>query len=1214
MSKEIVLNKNQMAFYIYNLFGHDIAHDGHPAGLGEGRFAKAIKRSSEGPRNFMSSSNKGGGPFMSKARDPDEMLHHDDRPDDDDDDGDDIDHGEMRIDKNEEQLYFESIGEMTSRNTLITSIGEVLIPAGKLYSANIPRDSATDSKQWQDINLIIINVPGIIANFSNNNNNKELYPGFIYFNGEIFNPYDAVLYSQPSPDGLNSIQIMVSLENFVITIPNSDFIYIQEKNSPTYITYHQVNNNNFQLMIDHLGVEFFYSSFNNYMKTTTFLKLQTAPDVYFVYYVLKKTGPNKVSQNFYNILFQLYNDILIFKNKSSLVSVYNLSISFLELLHTFTLFRYTYNEMYITYCKYNFNIAEPNNISLDTLVQVFVGQISQQGYRIKNKISIYTILDLFGGDDNLIDEKTIELIIKNKTKIIQNLRRKTNKKYEEIVIKQFIKNINNFTISEKLDNEILMIKDFFIISKISKAYLTKYSENDNYLMDDENDNILIDENMQGGASQKLDYEAYVVPYKFINVVIEGVPSDVKSDLINNLDDTSKTPILLDPTTIGIINTYLHNKIQLNDIGIKDILPRNSLPEAYAQSLYGPISSPYQVIKDNELLTFFIKNFPSTSDIESLSSLDQYKSKLFNDPTINKTFVFLQDLNNLFKNTDDRTNNMNSKILSLLILHTQDENELLSLFKYNASGVVPKEYSKKIGILAAFEQSMIRQIRIVILYSLLSQIVRKAIPPNAINRFMSNFSQSLNVYLNIIEVVTQIFDSAPGLSTLQKVNSAYMISTAILSVKHVMEKISTSENYILNAQIKILSGIYLKQNLSGAKTGQGDIDNKLLTAFKEWITTGSKGCGNFEDNAGFVINNKKLTRNILESLGEISPPEDELYFINNAVTVKVGIPPFFCPLASIMDGQPTCNTYDSSMKNNGVEYGTMDVIIRDGDVTFTSKQRTNETMRYHVRIEPIPNTKKVQISAFLKIGDEILINIGMLSSTPNSGTYEPPIIIDLNSRTTPLEASECLKDIIAVNIDTLVNPDGSVKKWDEYLNYITSEEIRISTKIGDITANKLRQRIVTASFKKGIGDCIQEFNTIFENGGYTSGPSYITKPGTKILPPNKLRLGLSNDRPSGTRTVLLLLFGRKDVNKNSIGGFINPEGKYLIAIRNKKMRGGRFFKYRNKNVNFYKKTNKQKQCIVNRKFKKSFKKQCKIKKNISIKKNKRTKTIKRRNNK
>ena len=49
-------------------------------------------------------------------------------------------------------------------------------------------------------------------------------------------------------------------------------------------------------------------------------------------------------------------------------------------------------------------------------------------------------------------------------------------------------------------------------------------------------------------------------------------------------------------------------------------------------------------------------------------------------------------------------------------------------------------------------------------------------------------------------------------------------------------------------------------------------------------------------------------------------------------------------------------------------------------------------------------------------------------------------------------------------------------------------------------------------------------------------------------------------------------------------------------------------------NIYKKTNKQKRRIVGRKFKRTLKKQQNKIKNMSIKKNKRTKTIKRRNNK
>ena len=81
----------------------------------------------------------------------------------------------------------------------------------------------------------------------------------------------------------------------------------------------------------------------------------------------------------------------------------------------------------------------------------------------------------------------------------------------------------------------------------------------------------------------------------------------------------------------------------------------------------------------------------------------------------------------------------------------------------------------------------------------------------------------------------------------------------------------------------------------------------------------------------------------------------------------------------------------------------------------------------------------------------------------------------------------------------------------------------------------------------------------ENGGYVDSYSVNAAPGTTILPPNTFRLGLSNDRPSGIRIMLLLLFGQNNINPSSIGGFINPDGKYLIAIRNKKTKGGRFSK-------------------------------------------------------
>jgi hypothetical protein len=46
MSQEVVLTTNQMAFFIYNLIGHDISHDGHPSGgfiNNDGKYLIAIR-------------------------------------------------------------------------------------------------------------------------------------------------------------------------------------------------------------------------------------------------------------------------------------------------------------------------------------------------------------------------------------------------------------------------------------------------------------------------------------------------------------------------------------------------------------------------------------------------------------------------------------------------------------------------------------------------------------------------------------------------------------------------------------------------------------------------------------------------------------------------------------------------------------------------------------------------------------------------------------------------------------------------------------------------------------------------------------------------------------------------------------------------------------------------------------------------------------------
>jgi hypothetical protein len=1080
-SKQVVLNTNQMAFFIYNLFGHDITHDGHPSGLGEGRFSSAIRTISDTAKGVMNTkvAQSGGEP-------------------------------------QEELAYFQSIGEMTSRNTIIHSIGNELIEARKLFAANIPRNSNTE-KVWQDISFIIININRIIENFNEGNyfQKDESYPGFVYFNNEVINPYDIVVSRNKAPGGLGGYQYIVSFpnKNFEVIITDSSIDSIQIRYETENIGYTGVTSNNFQQIINALTDEFFYVSFNDYMKNDAYMSLEGV-NSFFDSYVLKKTSPTQNGQNFFSSIFkfaQTQNDQ-----------------TFGELVQTFSIYKNDYDAQFNLYASSYFEEQYNEGIDLGSLAEIFVGQIQQLPSQFEmQKATIFNTIISFSEDQSNELIRQLSLNLQNS--------HPTSSDYINLLI------------------------NFFVISRF---YLNSNTN-------DFNDNDDNDDTMFGGAV-RIPYEHFVVQPEFIEMVTQGF-------------DTTQIEQILHPANIQQVVSMIESKFTNYTDLINNLLPRDILPLDYAQRLYGAETRPSLNI--NTILSFLIKSVPSDSDMTCLSELDKYKRFIFNDPTtVTEIKGFVEDLIQLFDNQNEINPDV---ILSLLIgfNSSSSKDKLISVFVENVSGIAQiateKIAKKQIGILGMFEQYMIRQIRIAILYLLTPQIYN--IPPNNKKQFFDNFTQSLNVYLKIINIITLLYESAPGLTTLQKINSAYMISTAIVAVTNNMKKITSKADYILEAQIKILSSIYLQKNVSSGKTGIGDIDSKLFTEFQKWISTGSKGAGNFAGTAGYIFNDKKLSeKGFWASLNMSAPfPENQLYYINNAVTAKVGIPPFFCPFSSIMDGQSTCNTLTSALKNNGVEYGTMDVIVRDGNVNGTT---TGETMRYHIRVEIIPNTTQVKISSFLKIGNEVLINIGSLGSTPKSPPADPFIVVDLNSKRSPLEASECLREIINVNVNTLVNSDQSVKKWDDYLELINSNDTKpiVSLMSGEsITPQELRRRIVSASFRKSLGDYLQELNMVVENGGYVSKPDEHSAPGTKIVDPNIFRLGLSNDRPSGIRIMLLLLFGQVGINPNSIGGFINPEGKYLIAIRNKKAKGGKNKKTIKK---YYKKGKTKKQKIKKNKSK------------------------------
>ena len=82
-------------------------------------------------------------------------------------------------------------------------------------------------------------------------------------------------------------------------------------------------------------------------------------------------------------------------------------------------------------------------------------------------------------------------------------------------------------------------------------------------------------------------------------------------------------------------------------------------------------------------------------------------------------------------------------------------------------------------------------------------------------------------------------------------------------------------------------------------------------------------------------------------------------------------------------------------------------------------------------------------------------------------------------------------------------------------------------------------LIRVASRKGNGDIYQELNSVAENGGYVD----------TTIRDDKIRIGLSNDQPSGVRSGFLLLNAKEGINKNALAGFYG-KGKTLVVGKNK----------------------------------------------------------------
>jgi hypothetical protein len=478
----------------------------------------------------------------------------------------------------------------------------------------------------------------------------------------------------------------------------------------------------------------------------------------------------------------------------------------------------------------------------------------------------------------------------------------------------------------------------------------------------------------------------------------------------------------------------------------------------------------------------------------------------------------------------------------------------------------------------------------------------------LNKFLLLFFSCTTRYLELLTKISDLLSTGSVLSGAQKICTGYALGSILTSVMTEMRPIISSfkNSALLNIETTEISRILAKKaNASTILQSStfGDNDTKLYNKFINWVDN-----NNFqrEDNTVFS-HNDNINGSLGTSLGQDVKWNKALltdinaqyggegkFYINNAVNAPSALGKlgrgYFCPAASIMDNQSTCSTKTSAEANEGFEVGVMDFVIHDGR-PFVQKTGIPPKMIYRVRVVRSGDNSTCKIGAYLSIEGKVLINVadddiwvGGGSDWPNPGDAHPPIIVPLNSKRgdiIPMDAKTCLKNIFTT-IDS-----------DDFKAYNAKGFQSLIDALEKADTLPLRRLILESSFVKGLGDFLQEGSGFVENSGYEAIP--LTIPVSPFIrPPNDGRLQLNNDRPSSVRAILLVLYGKGDINPNVIAGFLTemkdkkkiPKSKYALAGRLTRG-GGRNTKKtkaskRNKNtrrIKMNKRSNRQKRLKV-----------------------------------
>jgi len=496
----------------------------------------------------------------------------------------------------------------------------------------------------------------------------------------------------------------------------------------------------------------------------------------------------------------------------------------------------------------------------------------------------------------------------------------------------------------------------------------------------------------------------------------------------------------------------------------------------------------------------------------------------------------------------------------------------------------------------------------------------------LNGFLFLFFSCTNRYSELLTKIRELEKTGSVLSGPQKLCTGYALGCVLTSIMTEMDPIISSfkNSALLNIETNEIYRILAKKaNVSTILQGGvfGDNDTKLYNKFINWVNN-----NNFQREDNTVFSHKE---NISGKLGESLSGDDGKwgdsrlvkdimaqyggngkFYINNAVNAPSALGKlgrgYFCPAASIMDNQTTCSTKNSSEANEGFEVGVMDFVIHDGR-PFGQQTGISPKMIYRVRVVPNTDFSMCKIGAYLYIEDKLLINVAdadiQRGLEPNNWPLDPhpPIIVPLNSvrgEIIPMDAKTCLKNIFAT-IDS-----------DKFKAYNGTGFQALIDDLEKSEGSELRRLILESSFVKGLGDFLQEATGFVDNSGYV-GQSIYSSPTGIIRLPNEGRLQLNNDRPSSVRAILLVLYGKKDINPNVIAGFLTemkdkkniPKSKYALAGR-LTSGGGR----NTKKTKIIKRSKKSKRIKKSKQSKRS-KRSKRNKRNKKSKRNKTTRKIK-----